>query len=69
MIPKHRQQPLAEALGELGANDAQAKVIGDMCFTVCALDASRDAEYLLQMMHDHDPLIRKAAKMMLDTLE
>ena len=68
MIPKDKQRPLAEALDALGGTDAQVKVIGDMCFTVCALPASHDADYLLQMMHDEDPLIRKAAKMALDTL-
>lgn len=68
MIPKDKQPQLALDLDALGGTDAQVKAIGDMCFTVCALPASHDADYLLMQMRDEDPLIRRAARMMLDTL-
>jgi len=68
VIPKDKQPQLALDLDALGGTNAQAKVIGDMCFTVCALPASHDTDYLLLQMQDEDPLIRKAARMMLDAL-
>jgi len=68
VIPEHKRPALAEALVALGGTDDQISQIGDMCFTVCALPAGHDTDYLLDKMRDHDPLIRRAANMMLETL-
>lgn len=68
MIPKRYREQVCGELSALGGTDAQIERIGDILFTVSALDSSRDAEYLLERAADPDPLVKRACRIMLDAI-
>lgn len=68
MIPTELRNQVADQLVALGGTPDQIGRIGEIAFLVCALDASRDAEYLLEQMADPDPLVKRACRIMLDAL-
>ena len=69
MISVNTRGKLVEELMALGGTKDQVGIIGGILYTVAALSASSDAEYLIENIKtQQDPLVVKACKAMLDAL-
>lgn len=67
MIPAHVREPLAQKLYD---KFGVVERIGNFLFTFSALDASRDAEYALDMLEEHkdDEVLCGAINMVLEAV-
>lgn len=69
MIPVESRSQIASELSALGGTPTQIAEIGEIVYTVAALDVRRDAEYLLERgAVATDPLVKRACGIIMDGL-